>query len=30
MELHRKMIFDGDEMLSVRFQVIDFHWLGTH
>lgn len=24
MELRRKMIFDGDEMLSVQFQMIDF------
>lgn len=30
MELRRKTIFDGDEMLSVQFQMIDFPWLGTH
>jgi len=24
------MIFDGDEILSVQFQMIDFPWLGTH
>lgn len=30
MELRRKMIFDGGEMLSGQFQMTDFLWLGTH
>lgn len=30
MEFCRKMIFDGDEVLSVQLQMIDFCWLCTH